>query len=142
VLTVSPPRRTRIQGIGRFDPGFGMGAFWALVVSMLESFRSRRHGNRNHPRLAFRAARTVNRQQLWIWSRPRHGAKISRPETVVCSVPDKTPSKSGASVWSRTLAGGAAGDCWNPDEPGGGGQPINAEFTKALRCHAKYIARS
>src|SRR6266567_2529552 len=66
VLVAGPPHRTRIQGIDRLDPGFGMVTFLALVMSVRESFRSRRHGNRNHPRLAIRAARTVDRQQLWI----------------------------------------------------------------------------
>lgn len=63
------------------DPGFGMGALWALVVSMLESFRSRRRRNRYHPRLAVGAARTVDWQQLWIRSCPRHIQKIASTET-------------------------------------------------------------
>ena len=107
-LVVRPTRRIRAQRIGHLDPGFGMGALWPLVVSMLESFRSRRHRNRYHPRLAVGAARTVDWQQLWIRSCPQHIQKIASTENEVHSVPDQTPSKSCASGSGLpTLVGGA-----------------------------------
>jgi hypothetical protein len=77
VAAATPSRRNRAQGIGHLDPGFDVRAFWALVASMLEAFRSHQHGNRYHPRLAIWAARTVDWQQLWIWTCPQHGRKNS-----------------------------------------------------------------
>lgn len=61
-LAGGPARDVRFEGIASLNPGFGVGAFRALVGSMFETLRYGRDGSRHHPHLAVGAARTVDWQ--------------------------------------------------------------------------------
>jgi hypothetical protein len=80
-FTVDPPCGIGSKWVGCQHPGFGVTAFRAFESAMLEAFRPIRDRNRPHPRLTVRTSRTMDRQQLWIWSRDAgHGLKLNPAE--------------------------------------------------------------
>ena len=77
-LGADPGHGVGFEGIDRLDPGFGVSTAWALIEAVLETFRSSSDGSGYHPRVAVGAARTVDRQQLWIgFSCPCHRPKVA-----------------------------------------------------------------
>jgi len=62
--------------IAGHEPGFGVAAARTFECAMLEALGAGGDVGRYHPHLAVRAARTVDRQKLWIGFRhPRHDLK-------------------------------------------------------------------
>jgi hypothetical protein len=75
-LAVGPAHGVGLTGIAGHDPGFGMAAPRTFECAMLKTLGAGGDVGRYHPHLAVWAARTVDRQKLWIGSRhPRHDLK-------------------------------------------------------------------
>src|SRR3954471_20873042 len=78
--------------VANHNSGFGVPAFAALKAAALEPSRLRFNVNGDHPRLATRTPRPMNRQQLRVrLSRGRHNVRrLALPRNAVCSVSDRT----------------------------------------------------
>jgi hypothetical protein len=75
-LAVRPAHGAGPKGIAGREPGFAVAAPRTFECAMLEAAGAGGDVGRYHPHLAVRAARTVDRQKLWIGSRhPRHDLK-------------------------------------------------------------------
>jgi len=61
-----PPRSTKFGWVAGNGCGFGVSAFAAFEAAALESFIPRFNGDRDHPRLAMRAPRTMHRQEFQV----------------------------------------------------------------------------
>ena len=61
-LARDPASHIRLKRVAGQDPGFAVSAPAAFEGAVFEAFGPRCNGNRDHPRLTVRAARTVNRQ--------------------------------------------------------------------------------
>ena len=113
------------------------GAFWAFVAAMLEAFGPGRDRDRDHPRLAVRATRTVERQQLGIGSRPGHAKRLTPRKTAVCPVPDVNPQNP-AARWSCQLGWGPShgrtGRGGRPNRCSPGIRPGERATANSLRC--------
>jgi len=72
-VAARPADGVSLKVIAGYDPGFGVAAARTFECAMLETLGAGGDVGRYHPDLAVRAARTVDRQKLWIGFRhPRH----------------------------------------------------------------------